>query len=699
MVFAGAAVAQIADEPTRPESHEQPREAPAAIPVCRRILALASRLSSDRGSTQDDAIRDMLELPLEHLGMSVEPIDATSERAPEVDWTGVSAVMTAFHYGDECAPWVWDVLEHARSRGGIRFLHVGEFGPLSNDRARLGAWLAAFGLEDRDGWVGDPVQIEVLPVEGCETAYEGRQSFRIAHFGPRSNVETNRVWLCTKDRRSRDERAPIVTGPWGGLALLPWAFTPGGVHADRRWHVDPFAFFIEALGIGGVPCADPNVFCGRRAFFFHVDGDGFESVSTVRSRGSAGAICGEVFRDEILERYDLPMSLSIIVASLTEELEPEAPTHAMEVARQLFASDKVEIASHSMLHPLDWRRRWSPAMPPRVVNWYDGIRGYRHDMVAEVRESVRFVDRYLVPPGKHCALMFWSGAANPDEASLAAADELGVLNINGGVARWDDLNDSVGFVNPRGRAVGDRFQVYCGAPNENVFDGFFSSMPGAFAHVDRTIDNCGKRRILKPANVYAHFYSVERPARLRALQGLLDRWGRTADTAPVLTSDYVRAVLAVRNRCKVLRITGGWQFEGFDACRTVRIEGDDRAIDWHQSPGVVGERRIGLARYVTLGASEATIVFAVSEENSSQPAPHLIEANHILDEFVRTNVSLGFRSTSIAKRVCVCGGFEPTSPVRVILDGNSETRRADGEGRVTIELPAGGSTRIEVAIE
>ncbi|HMQ21025.1 MAG TPA: hypothetical protein PKE00_00950 [Planctomycetota bacterium] len=686
-LVAGAAQA----DPTLEHEADGPR-------VRRQVLVLASRLSHDRGSSRDDAVRDMLELPIEHLGLEVVPVDAKAERPSKTAWNDVAAVMTSFYYGDEAEPWVWDFLDEARRHAHVRFVHFGDFGPLDLDRARLAKWLRGFGLEHKDGWNGDPVQIEVQGEPGRETGYEGRQSRRSVHLGPASFDALNCVWLRTQDRSKGDVRTPIVTGPWGGIALLPWAFTPGGVHVDRRWHVDPFAFFAAALDRIGVPCADPNVYCGRRGFFFHVDGDGFESQSTVRVQGRDDLICGEVFANEVLARYDLPMTLSVIVASVTDDIRPEAPTHAMQVARRLFADPKVEIASHSVLHPLDWRRKWTKATPRRVVNWYDGLASYRHDMVSEVRESLRFFEDYLVPDGKACRLFFWSGMANPDEAALRAVRELGLLNINGGVARWDELHASVSFVQPRGRSVGDEYQVYCAAPNENVFDGFFSTMPGAFAHVDRTIERSGTGRILKPANVYGHFYSVERPPRLRALQQVLDRWGRRERTAAIYASDYVRAVLDARQRCHVEREPRGWRFSGFEACRTVRLDGDDRRIDWAASPGIVGERRIAGSRYFLLGGPCASLQFQAqsARDDATASSPHIEEASHILEDIERDARGVSFRSRSVAPRSIVCNGFAPGAVVDVVLDGHVESRRADATGRVTIEAPPGGDTRVEV---
>lgn len=675
----------------------------AGARVRRVVIALSSALRKDRSSPGLDHVREVLQMPIEHLGAIVRPVDARAERPPAIAWSEVRAVLTTFRAGDKLAPWVWPWLERVRREQRVRFVHFGHFASLAEDEGRLDAWLRGFGCEYDSAQVDDPVQIEVLRGSDQVLDFEGRQERQRTHGGPRSIDPANKVWVRTRLRkprpRDRGERTPIVSGAWGGFALTPYAITFGGADYDRRWHIDPFAFFEQALGLRAVPCPDPNVVSGRRAFFFHVDGDGFESISTVRrgeeDRAREDVNCGQVFLEEIVGEYDLPMSLSVIVASLTDTLAPKVATAEMEIARKLFASPKVEVASHAVLHPLNWRRRMTARTPPRTVNWYSGLAAYEHSMVDEVRASIRFIDDWLVPPGKRCRLMFWSGKANPDEAVLRAVRDAACLNLNGGVSRWDVLTNSVGYVRPRGRMVGAEYQVYCGAPNENVYAGFFTTMPGAFWHVDQTLENCGRGRILKPANLYAHFYSAERPARLRTLERLLDKWGYQRDTAPIFASDYVAGVLAARRSCEVRRGPGGtWQLRGFDRCRTLRVEGEERPIDWARSIGILGERWIGSARYFLLAKDEAELVFAERAER----AVHVVSANHILRDAERRADGIGLRSQAWSEREVVFGGLPRSGRVLVTVDGDEREMQADAKGQLLLRLPSPGDSRVELRI-
>ncbi|MCA8951771.1 MAG: hypothetical protein KDE27_19840, partial [Planctomycetes bacterium] len=476
----------------------------AARPIAREVVVLVDSVIDNLEDPVQDAAREVLQMPLNYLGLRLVRIGIDrAEAPPDVDPRRVRGVGTWLETGGSLPAWVWPWLERQSRR--VRMLHFGSLAPLSRDDRgeRLRAHLGRFGLGYDDAVLTDPLRIDVDYVRRDAVPFESEPVYERLHFGPWSLGDGNDVWLRTRDSsRPRRARTPVVTGPWGGLALQPWFVRIGGAAGDRRFYVDPFAFLTAALDLADVPAPDPSVRFGRRVFVLHVDGDGFESVSTVPNAGGERRICAEVFRDRIVDRWRVPMTVSVIVASLTDRYDPPAPTGRMELARDILSRSWVEAASHTVLHPLDWRRQLSPRSLPRSVVWFPALAGYEHDMVAEVRDSIAFVNRWLVPPGKRCRVMLWSGAANPDERAVAAAAAAGCVNLNGDLFRWDELFDSVGFVSPWGLRLGAQFQVFAGAPNENIYDGFYTTMPGAFAHVDRTLENTGRDRILKPANVY-----------------------------------------------------------------------------------------------------------------------------------------------------------------------------------------------------
>ncbi|MFQ5506033.1 MAG: hypothetical protein ACE5F1_14730, partial [Planctomycetota bacterium] len=600
------------------------------------------------------------------------------------------AVILALDGEVECPNWLWPWLEGEVAARKIRVLHLGSLAALElGNGSALARWLARFGLAYDGTVVEAPSLFDVLFADKRSCNYESRQLARRKHLGPHNESPDNKVWVRTVHRRRpNDVRAPVVTGPWGGLALHPWFFSLGGENNDRRWHVDPFEFFSEALGLAGVPAPDPSVVNGRRMFVLHVDGDGFESTSTV----SPGQICGKVFLDDVVDRYALPMTVSIIVASLTKDLKVTEPTPEMKIAREIFKRPWIEAASHSVLHPLNWRRKLTRRTPPRTVVWYPGIRNYEHDMVAEVRESIRFINDRLLDGKKRCKVMLWSGAANPTEEAILEAGRAGCWNLNGGVYRWDSWYDSVGFVSPWGVTVGSAFQVYCGAANENVFEGLFSSMPVAFKHINRTLENTGKDRILKPANIYIHFYSVERPARHKAMKAIIERWAFSENTAPVFASDYTKAVHSARFGCVIVRSAHGWLFRDFGHLRTVRIDGETPHVDWRRSRGLIGARRDRGSLFIHLGAPDAELYWSSQELR----CPHIEQANHILEDVQLLPGGIRLVSDAYSAREIVLAGFPASSDLDLTLDGSKHELSSDGRGRAQLRFEQPGRTLIEV---
>lgn len=671
-----------------PAGESAPASADGA-PLPTDVVLLVSRLDDNLELAHDDLAFTFLQLPLNHAGLRLRERALTDGEPADLDPTTVRAVGTWLAPDDALPDWVWPWLE--RQPRALKVLHLGSLAPLSrgDDGVRLRRHLQRFGLGYDAQVVSDPSRIRVTMPRPDLYPFESRPVYERLHLGPWNLDERNTVWVATQDARNpRLSRAPVITGAWGGIALQPWFLRPGGVDLDRRWYADPFAFCREALGLHGVPAPDPCVLTGRRMFVLHVDGDGFESRSTV----VAGRNCGEVFRDHIVDAWPMPMTISFVVASLTDDMHPAEPTAGMRIAREIAARPWVELASHSVLHPLDWRRRLDPRSLPRTVVWYRELAGYEHSMVAEVRDSIAFADRWLARPGERCRVMLWSGAANPPAAAIRAATEAGCTNLNGGLFRCDALHDSIGFVSPWGRAIGDQWQVFAGAANENEFPGFYTTMPGAFAHVATTIERTGGNRILKPANVYCHFYSAEHPARLAALESLLRRFVREAETVPVFASRYAAAVHDAQHSCAITPTTRGFRFTGFGYCRTVRIDGPTQALDWPNCRGLVGARRLGDRLFLHLGQPEGEVAFAAG----AAPWLHVEQADCELGDVVPGPRELRLSATSFAARRVVVAGAAPGTVLRVAVDGQEHAATADAAGRCDVVMRDAGTSEVRV---
>lgn len=666
-------------------------EEPDGALFARDVIALFDGKDEEDLTDIQQPIWSMLQMPLNHLGLRVLSHDIRKGPPPEAWLTSARAVVTWFRAGYACPPWLWPWLEKQVPAHGLRVVHFQDFGCLAHteaDRVRLDAWLRRFGMAWRNDFVGRRMRIETRLLSESACALEADPRRYAVHHGPTSTSTANKVWVETRDRSDpEDVRAPVVSGSWGGIALSPWTVIPGGQGGNRRWHLDPFLFFRAALAMDGVPAPHPSVLNGRRMFIFHVDGDGFESISTVRLNTPAA----KVFLDEILDVYKLPATVSIIVGSLTRDFAVEEPTDGMKLAAEILNRPYVEAGSHGVLHPYQWNAAWAPGRPPVATLPYKQLANYDYSPVAEVRDSIRFINERLLKGGKRCRVMQWTGDCIPPAEAILECARQDAININGGTFRWDAMYNSVGYVSPWVRALGDAIQVCAGAANENEFPGYFTTNPSSFGHIDATIERTGRKRILKPANIYVHYYSAETKARLATLKRLLDRWALRERTAPVFASTYVRSVLGARTA--VLRRTkAGWSIREMGACRTLRIDEETRSVDFLRSTGILGARRIGTSLYIHLAAAEADLVLAPSPIAS----PYLIEANHTIERPKLTARSITLVSSALVDRILVFGGFPPGASLSVAVGSKRTNHPADAKGRFELRLPPGEPTRIEV---
>lgn len=649
----------------------------------------------------DNPVHTAFELPFHWLGLRVRAHDISTGPPPEAWLADCCAIATIFV--DTAVPtptWLWPYLERTVVTEGRRVLHLRSFGPLSgfgadSDEAespQMKNWLSRLGLEPSDGFAEGFLAVEAKLLEPKKAAYELDPTLEPVYGGPRNHSEQNHPWVQLRLRSDPQKRLahPVIVGPWGGIALDPWVQWSDEHGEERHWHIDPFEFFREALGWQGVPAPDPNVINGRRVFFLHVDGDGFESLSQVRR----DAYCANILDERVIGHYDLPFTVSIIVASLTDDLAIAETTDRMRLATQIMMRENVEAASHTVLHPLIWRPDGRSGTDEPTKNAYPTIANYTSTQVAEVRDSVNFIDRRLLERGKRCEVVLWSGDTSPSAAAIDETYRMGCLNLNGGTFRWDDYYNSSAFVRPYLRRRGEAVQVYCGMANENDYAGFFTSTPGAYFHVDQTIENTGRGRILKPANIYIHFYSAYNPRAIQSVERLIDRWVYREKTIPVYTSRFAKAVLGF-DRAELLRLSGdGWEVRNHGACTTLRFDEEARAVDFDRSRGVLGFNRIGTSTYVHLSDDGPARVFF----GAKAPRPYVEESNCHLDATQRKERHLALRASGWNPRILVLGGFPAGHEVPFTIDGTERLVTANKEGRCELRLESSGSSNIEVRL-
>ena len=477
----------------------------------------------------------------------------------------------------------------------------------------------------------------------------------------------------------------VATGRGGGYASHNYAiyYEP---NTDRvRWTLNPFTFFKRALGAERLPIPDATTMSGRRIYFSHIDGDGWNNLSEIEGHKSAERLSAEVIaREAIIPYPDLPVTVGLIAGDINPDLggNPQGRT----IASQLFALPHVEVAAHTYTHPYHWQfyetydreaelakikeyRPPDPSLRERFGQFMatlagKPLRGSRNDLYiggsAELPRSYMRVpfdlDREiggalrvaesLAPPGRKAKAYLWSGDTSPFPEAIREVKRNGAFNINGGDSRLDREYPSVAYVPPLSRLVGSERQIYAGNSNENTYTNDWTGPYYGFMMLEHTLANTERPRRLKPFNLYYHMYSGEKPAALAAVKQFLDL-ARTSPVAPITASRYSQ----IAEDFFVTEIEQvdlfSWAITERGAMQTVRFDQAGLlSVDMDRSTGVIGSKRDGETLYVTLDpAVKRAIVTLRSREEDARSAAskrfsaRLVEARWRLFEFVEDGCS------------------------------------------------------------
>ena len=656
----------------------------SARPVKLDILALYDGRHERRPHLT--RIHKYAEMPLNYLGYRLHYYDVNGKLPPPATLARYRGILTWFAEPLSHPDALLDWLERALA-GGSKYVVLGEPAPGSSDLAlpKVNRVLAHIGLEQPSDFVDLTWRVKVIERNAGMIGFErpldkalpGFPMMR-AHGG---DAEPHLV-LEAPSRSGPKHSIIVATAPGGGYAASGYAiyYEP---NTDRdRWTLNPFAFFAHAFGRERRPIPDVTTLDGRRIYFSHIDGDGWNNVSDIEEHREAGRISAEVIEREAIAPYpDLPVSVALIAGDVDPELGGRPESAA--VARRLFALPQVEVASHTYTHPFDWQffehydraeelKRIEEAHSPRasigervkrgiaslaghpappdltdkfIAGSDDLPRTYLRkpfDLELEMKGSLD-VAQALAPPGKAAKLLQWSGDTTPFPAAIRELRRIGARNINGGDSRLDSEYPSVTYVPPISRPAGDERQIYAGNSNENTYTNDWTGPYYGFFMLDKTLDNTDLPRRLKPFNLYYHMYSGERPAALAAVRHTLDR-ARRESVIPVNASGYAAIADDFFGVEMIETDRLSWIITKRGTLSTVRF--DDAAklsLDLRRSEGVLGSTRHADALYVALDPAvprpAVTLRTRASEEvdrrRSEMPPVALVDSRWRLSDLSR----------------------------------------------------------------
>jgi polysaccharide biosynthesis protein PelA len=448
---------------------------------------------------------------------------------------------------------------------------------------------------------------------------------------------------------------------------------------SNYWHINPFIFVKESLQGKIYPIPDTSTLMGKRIFYSQIDGDGMASLSELEKYKKDDLSTGHVLYDTFKQFSNLPFSVSFIAGDLDPQFYGNKTMQTL--AKSISTLSNVEIGSHGYTHILDWYYYDSVASAEKekkdfksddAFNAQNLIDGHHHhtnykesmydtprsymkgpfSLDQEIKGSVDYINNIISP--KKVTLFQWSGASLPFELAIQKTRELGIVNINGGDPRLDNVQPSYFYVAPIGRPVGRERQIYASACNENHYtnlwtDGFFG-----LQNVIHTYENTEKPLRIKPLNLYFHFYSAEKLASFNALLKVLE-YINNYEIIPIHTSRFASLAHSFYEVEFDQIGDQAWQVQNNGSLTTIRFdEATFLCCDFEKSKGVIGQKHYQGSLYVTLDEQAPQKIIYLKENShffghAQANIPYLVES--------RYNISRATLTPSLIQ--CEAEGFGP----------------------------------------
>lgn len=515
--------------------------------------------------------------------------------------------------------------------------------------------------------------------------------------------EEMKVLVRVKRKDDAGEGSPVVVyGPNGGIALTEYIYWMDSISFRKRWYLNPFEFLPAALGITSEPVLTPTTRNGIRVAFSHVDGDAFLGFTEL----ALDKVCADILRDEIFTVYDLPFTLSVIVAEVGKEYNGNEKS--MRLAREIFALPNVEPASHTFSHPYIWekenRAKWAEMTEEDLQNELPAlhgikVKGYTFDPHMEIVGSCRYITEHLAPPEKPCKVLLWSGDCEPSAKQVAICDDNGLLNLNGGDSVKND-NTSFFLVSGLYRWVKGRYQIYTGQANENILTNLWTGPFYGFRNTVRSMEETGSPRRLMPVNPYYHFYSGEKYASVQALKDVYD-WMLKQELCHIYASDYIRMVESFIHAHKERLAEeqgGGWAFSDYGTCASLRLPADAPPPDLERCENVLGysRQKEGLFVHLAPDAPRAVLRLLANGEEPAAKLPWLERATGLVTEFSPRSdgISLNYAGYG-SKGLVILAGLKPGTSYALSGSGVEQRRvESDAQGLLRLENVRGGTVEL-----
>lgn len=653
--------------------------------IPRTIIALYD--SKHEPSTHASFVHLYGETPLNHLGFRLEYHDVTNP-LPDINQRQDVVGVLSWYQDGTVVPNPHEYIQWAVSAidAGKKFVILENPGFYVNDdngaslRDANQLW-AKLGLRDLGTWNLRTYSAHFTTADRNLVGFEREYTGILPNYRQMEAIEKDPVTV----HASLGPHVMIATSPNGATIAHEYAlYYIYNQEADhKQWYVNPFSFFRLAFDPNNIPKADTTTLAGRRIYYSHIDGDGWNNVTMLEEYRSKGVLCPEVIYNKILQpNPDLPCTVAPIGADIT--LSWVGTPKGRALTTRLLSLPNIEVGCHTFTHPFDWQffehynpdeekpyfsryaqGGWEkPTVTSALSQWWDKLtqpqepftypiknlqEGYEvprafalkpFNLELEVRGALDAVNELTPSKAKRAMLYQWSGNCLPFESILKAVREANIVNINGGITRFDDEFPSYAWVSPLGRRVGDEQQIYASNSNENTYTKMWMGKYYGFNQLPQTFKNTETPIRLRPMNLYYHMYSGERQASLNALKENI-AFVHTQEIAPVNASHFSQMISGFYATEFEPVSAKRWKILNRGELQTIRFDKATlQSVDFAQSEGVVGQRHFQGSLYVYLDAKVDNPIIALKDEERywEEPqgdVPYLIDSRWLVYDLVR----------------------------------------------------------------
>jgi hypothetical protein len=310
------------------------------------------------------------------------------------------------------------------------------------------------------------------------------------------------------------------------------------------------------------------------------------------------------------------------------------------------------------------------------------------DLDKEIRGSVDYINRELLPPGSRCELFLWSGNCRPGPEAIRRVSALGLENLNGGNTIISRLYPGMAGVAPRTMEWDGELQVNASNQNEFMYaNGFNGPFYGGFADVIDTFERTEFPRRLKPVNAYYHFYSATYLSSVRALEKI-HRWALDQKLHSMTALEFVKLTKDSRETKISTLAPNRWLVENAGIQRTFRVPKSAGQPDIAKCKGVTGWSEHRGQYYIhTQGLPQTEITLAPAAAKLDS-APYLAESSATVQWHAFAPERLDLEAADFRPMEMIFGGLRAGASCEVTVNSQTSVKTADSQGFLALKLPS-----------